>query len=84
MRLAFLSPVFLWGQLYHSQGVEDLAKRYFGLGYLPASWQASIFAEDAYASADAQQDNQFILLSNALRLNYNAAEEMLNQFKTFC
>lgn len=82
MRFAFLSPVFLWGQLYHSQGVEDLAKRYFGLGYLPASWQASIFAEDAYASADEQQDNQFILLSNALRLNYNAAEEMLSQFKT--
>lgn len=78
----FLFPFFLWSQLYHSQGVEDLAKRYFGLGYYPASWQASVFAEDHYVNAEAQQDNQFTSLSNALRLNYNAAEEMLNQFKT--
>ena len=59
-----------------------MAKRYFGLGYYPASWQASVFAEDHYMNAEAQQDNQFTSLSNALRLNYNAAEEMLNQFKT--
>ena len=79
---AFLLPLFVWGQLYHSQGADDLAARYFGLGYFPASWQASVFADDAYASAEEQQQNQFNLLSNALRLNYSAAEKMLMQFKS--
>ena len=79
---AFLLPLFVWGQLYHSQGADDLAARYIGLGYFPASWQASVFADDAYASAEEQQQNQFNLLSNALRLNYSAAEKMLMQFKS--
>jgi len=78
----FLSPLFLWSQLYLSQGFDDLAARYFGLGYFPASWQASVFADDAYFSAEEQQQNQFNLLSNALRLNYSAAEKMLMQFKS--
>jgi tetratricopeptide (TPR) repeat protein len=78
----FLFPLFLWSQLYHSQGSYDLAARYFGLGYFPASWQASVFANDAYVSAEEQQQNQFNLLSNALRLNYSAAEKMLMQFKS--
>lgn len=78
---ALILPVFTWSQLYHSQGVEDLAQRYFGLGYFPASWQSSVFAEDIYATVQDHQDNQFRLLSNALRLNYNSAEKMLTQFK---
>ena len=55
---SFLLPLFVWGQLYHSQGADDLAARYIGLGYFPASWQASVFADDAYASAEEQQQNQ--------------------------
>jgi tetratricopeptide (TPR) repeat protein len=79
---ALLLPVFIWGQLYHSGSSDDLASRYFGLGYYPASWQASIFAGDVYVSAKEQQQSQFNLLSNALRLNYSAAEKMLVQFKS--
>jgi tetratricopeptide (TPR) repeat protein len=80
--IALVFPVFLWSQLYHSYGVDDLASRYFGLEYFPASWQASVFADDAYASLDEKKQNQFNLLSNALRLNYSAAEKMLMQFKS--
>lgn len=80
--VVLLFPVVAWSQLYHSDSTDDLARRYFGLGYYPASWQASVFADDAYNSAVVKQQNQFNLLSNALRLNYSAAEKMLMQFKT--
>lgn len=80
--LVALFPLIILGQLYHSLSTDDLAIRYFGLGYYPASWQASIFADDAYVSYEVQQQNQFNLLSNALRLNYSAAEKMLMQFKS--
>ena len=77
-----LFPVILLGQLYHSQYSDDLPSRYFGLGYHPASWQASVFADDSYSSIEKKQQNQFNLLSNALRLNFSAAEKMLMQFKS--
>ncbi len=75
-------PLIGWGQLYHSQTYPDLAYRFFGLEYYPASWQASVFAEDENANYLQTQENQFNLLSNALRLNYSAAEKMLVQFKS--
>ena len=75
-------PAVILGQLYHSQGKDDLAGRHFGIGYYPASWQASVFADDSYVLSKERQQNQFNLLSNALRLNYSAAEKMLLQFKT--
>ena len=77
-----LFPVILLGQLYHSQYSDDLPSRYFGLGYHPASWQASVFPDDSYSSIEKKQQNQFNLLSNALRLNFSAAEKMLMQFKS--
>lgn len=80
--LTLFLPVVLLGQLYHSQSTDNLASRYFGLGYYPASWQASVFAGDVYASSEEQRQNQFNLLSNALRLNFSAAEKMLMQFKS--
>ena len=74
-------PIVTWSQLYHSKSADNLAIRYFGLSYYPASWQASVFSDDAYLSSSEHQQNQFNLLSNALRLNYSAAEKMLMQFK---
>ena len=80
--LVLFFPTVILGQLYQSPGKDDLAGRHFGLGYYPASWQASVFADDAYVSPKEHQQNQFNLLSNALRLNYSGAEKMLLQFKT--
>ena len=80
--LVLFFPTVILGQLYQSPGKDDLAGRHFGLGYYPASWQASVFADDAYVSPKEHQQNKFNLLSNALRLNYSAAEKMLLQFKT--
>lgn len=80
--LGILLPMMVSGQLYHSQGSSELAFRFFGLEYYPASWQASVFADDQYSGFYKEQENQFNLLSNALRLNYSAAEKMLLQFKS--
>jgi len=80
--LGILLPMMVSGQLYHSQGSSELAIRFFGLEYYPASWQASVFADDQYNGFYKEQENQFNLLSNALRLNYSAAEKMLLQFKS--
>ena len=74
-------PLHLVAQIYDSSTFLDRGQHYFGTGYYPASWQASILETSIYDTPDAFRKKQFNTLSNALRLNLSGAEKMLTQFK---